>query len=125
MGRVYKPLPYYSEEQVEQAIQDGDLEILRLAGASFGMYNPNWKVAQDLCIRLTEHSDKTVRGNAILGLSYVARFRGKLEKHIVEPVLLRALMDPEQEVQERAQDAVSEINNFMNWRIGVGPDISN
>ena len=54
----------------------------------------------------------------LLGLSYAARFGGKVEKNIVKPVLLRALKDVDPRVAAVAQDAIEDINTLMSWRIG-------
>jgi len=67
---------------------------------------------------LSEHPDPIVRSNSLLGLSYAARFRGRVEKNIVKPVLFRALKDPDPGVAVSAQDAIDDINRLMGWRIG-------
>jgi hypothetical protein len=117
--RIYRPVELYTREQAEEAIRSDDIATLVYVAFSIGMRGSDWKYAQDLCVRLADHPHKTVRGNAILGLEYVARFQGRLEKHIAKPVLLRALKDPELEVVERARDAIEVINYSLGWRIGM------
>jgi len=117
--RIYRPVELYTREQAEEAIRNDDIATLVYVAFSIGMLGSDWKYAQDLCVRLSDHPHKTVRGNAILGLEYVARFQGRLEKHIAKPVLLRALKDPELEVVQRAKDAIEVINTWLGWRIGV------
>jgi len=70
-----------------------------------------------MCVKLSEHPDERARANAILGLAYVARTKGKLEKYIVKPVLLKALQE-NKEYECRIIDAINDINIFMNWDIG-------
>jgi hypothetical protein len=41
-------------------------------------------------VKLSEHEDSRVRANALFGIEYAARFRGRVEKTVVKPVLLRA-----------------------------------
>lgn len=83
-----------------------------------GFNHENWRFIQEVCVRLSEHRDPWVRSNSLLGLSYAARFRGKVEKNIVKPVLLRALEDCDERVAGVAQDAIDDINRLMRWRIG-------
>jgi len=78
----------------------------------------NWRFIQDVCVRLSEHRDSQIRSNSLLGLSYAARFRGRVEKNVVKPVLLRGLKDPDPVVAATAQDAIDDINCLMGWRVG-------
>ncbi len=34
---------------------------------SLGEFFPDWKFAQDTCLKLAEHEDPAIRANAILG----------------------------------------------------------
>jgi hypothetical protein len=115
--RIYKPVPNFAQEEISAAMQQDNVESLIYIAFAVGYYCDDWKYAQDICIRLSDHPNKTVRGNAILGLFYVAIFRRQLDKRLVKPILLRALRDPEQEVRERAEDAIPDINRAMKWKI--------
>ena len=84
---------------------------------SVGEYHPDWKFAQDLCIRLSEHENEKVRANAVLGLAYIARTKGRLEKHLVKPILLRELKNCA-DLRWRIIDSIEDINLFMKWDIG-------
>ena len=117
MKRVYKPLEELSDDEIKSILQANDTETLITLPLSIGMYHMNWKYAQDTCVKLSEHSDPRVRANAILGLAYVARTHKKLEKHIVKPVILRALKN-DKEYEWRVKDAIEDINLFMNWDLG-------
>jgi hypothetical protein len=117
LKRIYDPVPDFSHEEIKSAIQRDDVDSLAQISFSIGYHCADWKYAQCVCLQLSDHPNKTVRGNAILGLSYVALFRRKLDKLLVKPVLIRGLRDSEEEVRERARDAVIEINRAMKWRI--------
>lgn len=101
-----------------EAITSDDVERLRTLPIDLGFNHENWRFIQDVCVRLSEHRDPSVRSNSLLGLSYAARFRGKIEKNVVKPVLLRALKDSDSGVAGVAQDAIDDINHLMKWRIG-------
>lgn len=117
MNSIYKPLPILSDKEILELIKKNDINEVMLLPLSVGEYHPNWKYAQDICVKLSEYPDERVRANAILGLAYVARTKRKLEKYIVKPVLLKALQD-NKEYEWRIIDAINDINIFMNWDIG-------
>lgn len=118
MERIYKPLQILSEDEIERILLDDNIQELIALPLSVGETFPQWKFAQDLCVNLSEYPDPRVRANSILGLAYIARTKGKLEKYIVKPVILRALRE-ETEYKWRIIDALKDINLFMGWNIGA------
>ncbi|WP_312561462.1 hypothetical protein [Anaerospora sp.] len=118
MEKIYKPLQILSEDEIERILLDDNIQELITLPLSVGETFPQWKVAQDLCIKLSEYPDPRVRANSILGLAYIARTKGKLEKYIVKPVIFRALRE-ETEYKWRIIDALKDINLFMGWNIGA------
>jgi hypothetical protein len=110
-------IPKYSHDEINFTLAEDDRDVLLIAGISAAYHDPDWTYAQDLCVQLYEHTNKTVRGNAILGLVTIARKQGALNRVATEPILLRALKDPEGEVRMRAKDAIREINAILNWDI--------
>ena len=110
-------IPRFTRQEIDTALEEDDREILLFAGISSAQHDADWKFTQDLCIRLYEHTNKTIRGNAVLGLATVAQYRGTLDRETVEPILLRALRDSEEEVRLRAEDAIREINATLHWEI--------
>jgi hypothetical protein len=115
---VYRAPAAVLGREVMDAIARDDVERLVTLPIDLGFHHENWRFIQDVCVRLSEHRDWRIRVNSLLGLSYAARFRGRVEKNIVKPVLLRALKDPNQDVAGTAQDAIEDINRLMGWRIG-------
>jgi hypothetical protein len=119
---VYRPLPVYSDtEEVERTLRSGRWEDLMVLPLALGNSWHDWKYAQSICLRLVDHADAAIRANACLGLAYVARTQGRLEKHLVKPVLLRELRS-NLEFRGRVQDAVDDINSFLRWRLGKASD---
>lgn len=57
----------------------------------------------------TEHESADVRANAVLGFVYIARTKGKLEKQIVKPIVLRKLRENKQ-YGWRILDSIEVIN---------------
>lgn len=70
-----------------------------------------------MCLTLLNHEDWRVQANALRGLEYVARSKGKLEKHLVKPVLLKYLKSEACE-QLDVVHVTQTINNLLGWRIG-------
>ena len=116
--RIYEEPSPITEKEVFRAIEEDDIERLTTVCIDLGFNHENWRFIQDISVRLSDHSNANVRGNAFFGLEYAARFRGKVEKNIVKPVLLRGLRDNDAEVVRKAQNAIDNINHLMGWSIG-------
>ena len=116
--RTYKPPADCTEKEAMEAIRNNDVERLIHLPIDLGFNHKNWKFIQDISVRLSEHKNPIIRANSMLGLMYAARFRGRVEKNIVKPVLLRALKDEDPRVSSNAEDAIDDINHFMKWKIG-------
>lgn len=117
MKRIYRPLTEVNAEEIKRILQVGTIEEMIILPLSVGQYHRNWKTAQDICVELSNHTDERIRANAALGLAYIARTKGKLEKHIVKPVLLKLLKEC-REYRWRVIDSIQDINIFMKWNIG-------
>ncbi|MGI0494200.1 hypothetical protein ACN4EG_20640 [Alkalinema pantanalense CENA528] len=117
LPRIYRPLPIlHTKEEIETLLNVGTIEELLILPLAVGETFPDWKYAQDLCLRLAEHSSDTVRANACLGLAYIARTKQRLEKHLVKPVLLRELRS-QTEFRWRVEDAIKKINHYLKWNL--------
>lgn len=88
-----------------------------LLSLGVGQNFPDWKFTQDICLQLADFEEEDIRANACLGLAYIARMKGALEKHLVKPILIRELR-VQTELKWRIQDAVRDINQFMGWKLG-------
>jgi len=115
---VYRAPKVVLDREAMDAIARDDVDRLIRLPIDLGFHHENWRFIQDVCIRLSDHREWRIRANSLLGLSYAARFRGRVEKNIVKPVLLRALKDEHPDVASTAADAIEDINRLMKWRIG-------
>lgn len=116
--RTYKPPLECTEKEAMEAIRNDDIERLIRLPIDLGFNHENWKFIQDVSVRLSEHKNPIIRANSMLGLMYAARFRGRVEKNIVKPVLLKALKDEDPRVSSNAKDAIDDINHSLKWNIG-------
>ena len=115
--RIYEAPEPRSEQEVFDAIRRNDVERLLMIPIELGFHHENWKFIQDISVTLSGHEDPRVRANALFGIEYAARFRGRVEKNIVKPVLLRALRDQDPHVSAAAVDAIEAVNQRMGWNI--------
>ncbi|MBK1791003.1 hypothetical protein [Persicirhabdus sediminis] len=115
---IYEEPKPITEKEVFEAIEKNDVERLLMIPIELGFHHDNWRFIQDISVRLSEHSDPSVRANSLFGIEYAARFKGRIEKNIVKPVLLRALADEVPQVSHRAEETIEAINHLMNWNIG-------
>ncbi|WP_338593931.1 hypothetical protein V6669_12040 [Paenibacillus sp. Y5S-9] len=122
MERKYEEIREYNEEEIKEILERQVFEELILVSLSVAMYHPNWRAAQNLCLKLAEHSHPHVRANAILGLAHVARTKGELNKRIVKPVILQELKNNE-EHRGTIIDAISDINHFLEWNLARKHDL--
>lgn len=115
---VYRaPVPVLDGEAMDAIARD-DVERLRTLPIDLAFHHENWRFIQDICVRLSDHKDPTVRGNALEGFHLVAEFHRRLEKNVVKPVLLRGQKDEDAFVASKARDVISYVNHRLKWRIG-------
>ena len=113
---LYEPLVPISLELAQKQLKNGNENELLLLPLRVGEYFTSWDSAQDICLKLMEHSNPAIRANAALGFSYIARNHGKLNKRIVKPYLLKELRE-NKEFHWRIRDAIEDINLFMGWNL--------
>lgn len=119
---VYRPLVPISLESARVQLEKGDEDELLLLPLSIGEYAEYWKPAQDICVKLMEHSNPAIRANAALGLAYIARNHRELDKRIVKPYLLKELRE-NKEFNWRIRDAIEDINLFLKWNLASKHDM--
>lgn len=113
----YETLPVIeTKESVDSILETGTIDELVKLAFSIGENFYDWKYAQDVCIKLMSNENLQVRRSACFGLAYLARTKGKLEKHLVKPAILKVLREDE-EIRGCVLDAVGDINHYMNWKL--------
>ena len=114
--RMYQSLSTVSEEDMKRILQKGTAEDFRILPLQIGESCTKWQQGQRDCLGLMEHQDALVRANAVLGLSYIARNLGVLDKRIVKPYILREL-ERNEEYRWKIIDAIRDINLFLGWKL--------
>jgi hypothetical protein len=84
---------------------------------SAALYAVDCAWAEDICIRLAQHYDENVRGNAVLGFGHLARLHGELTQLRVQPLIEKALHDPSKYLRGHAESAADDVTHFLKWTI--------
>lgn len=116
MKPIYRPLEDITYEEALRILESGTLEERILLPLRAGEMMVDWKQAQTICIKSFESDDSRVRANAALGLAYIARTKGQLEKHLVKPLLVKELRE-NIENRWRIIDAITDINYYLGWHL--------
>jgi hypothetical protein len=99
---------------VEEVIAKGD-EGLFYVPICVSLDPPGRIWAERVCLRLAQHEDPSVRGNAIEGFGHLARTFGSLNRAAVEPMIVAGLCDHDEWVRGKADDAADDIEFFLGW----------
>ena len=108
----HEPIPELSRQQVEAALDRDDADELSVAVLAAALGWDDAAPAEALCIRLAEHVDQTVRGNAVLGLGHLARRFGSLSARSVGGVEA-ARSDVAGYVRRQAEAAQDDLDSFL------------
>ena len=116
MQRTYQPIQHMSRAEINSAITADEPRLLSCAVLSAALYDNDRQWAEDICVRLADHHDPNVRGNAILGFGHIARIHRSLNAR-VKPLLERALCDEDSYVRGHANDATDDVEHFLKWKL--------
>ena len=111
----YEPLPEWSQEEMEQVIRRGEPQQVALVPLTASLNPPDFDWTQSICVRLSLHSDKVVRGNAILGLGYLAMSCKRLDERITRPIIEAGMQENDEWVRGRSEDAAEMCTTYLKW----------
>jgi hypothetical protein len=112
---VYGPIPELSRTEIEEAIRRDDSEELLIAVVSAALYlEPDF--SESTCIQLAKLPNFNVRGKAILGFAHIARLHSNLNKQLVRPLMVQALIDDNEYVRGQAEAAKDDLEHFLGWK---------
>jgi len=109
--------------EINSAILRDDSERLVYAALSAAFYDDDPEWVQNVCVRLAEHPNANVRGNAIEGFGHVARIHRSLHA-CVKPLIERALYDEDSWVRGKARIAAEDVTHFLKWDFALEHDAS-
>lgn len=100
-----------SHEDAERALQSTNPEETCAALLSIALHDPDWRWAQEQCLRCLQHASEQVRALAPTCLGHVARIHGHLDMERVLPVLTEFRRHPA--LAGRVEDALDDIVMFL------------
>lgn len=114
----------WTEADVEMVLARADPQELLYVPIVVGMNAADcdrpW--VEEICVRLAQHADFNVRGNAVLGLGHVARTCRALNTELAIPVIARALNDENEFVRGQAQCSAEDLRVYLGVVVpGIGP----
>ena len=74
----YEEIDRLTFSEIESAILRNEPRELSRAVLSAALYFDDPQLAQAICIRLSDHANANVRGNAVLGFGHIARVHRQL-----------------------------------------------
>jgi hypothetical protein len=80
-----------------------------------GLRPENCDWAERICIRLSSHSDLVVRGNAILGLGYLAMTCRDLTEDLARAAIQAGLQSDDEWIRGRSTDAAEMCLTYLGW----------
>ena len=111
-----EPAPM-SREDAARALHSLNSEEACTALLSIALHDPDWRWAQEQCLRSLQHSPEQVRALAVTCLGHVARIHGHLDMERVLPMLAELRTNPA--LAGRVEDALDDIEMFLE-RAGTG-----
>lgn len=104
-------LSEYSDDQIMDMLYHEKSDELKQLAISVAEYHPNYQFAQDLCFFLLDNENEEIRGNALLGLSFIARRFKQLDVETLISLLRKYRFTSPKE-KSRAEDALEDISLF-------------
>lgn len=104
-----------SPADAREALEQFDLEAASELIIGMALHSPQEYEAEQLCIEAAASPHPIVRGNAILGFGHLARRFGRLNRSLVEPLVVAALKDTDMYVRGHAHSAADDIEQFLGW----------
>jgi hypothetical protein len=113
---VYVPIPEFTKTEMQRAIAEDDIEKLIYVPLFASLYYEDRDFAEEICLKLSEHTHFNVRAMAIEGFGHIARIDRKLNKEIIKPIIEKTLKDKDEFVRQKAEDAKDDIKHFLKWK---------
>lgn len=113
---VYVPIPKFTRAEMEKAVSENDIEKLIFVPLYASLYFEDRNFAENVCIKLSTHSNSRVRAMVIEGFDHIARIDGKLNKEIIKPIIEQSLKDENDFVRGKADDAKDGTEHFLKWK---------
>jgi hypothetical protein len=102
---------------IAAALARNDPDELQLVPVIVALASSDQACAQEVCLKLSAHDHRKVRGHALISLGHLARRFRNLDEKAVKPFIEQALQDKDEYVRIHAKSAADEIHQFLHWQI--------
>lgn len=113
---IYVSIPGFTKAEMEQAVADNNIEKLIYVPLFASLYFEDSNFAEKICIKLADHSNDSIRGNAIEGFEHIARIDENLNEEIVKPIITKALKDESEFIRDKAEWTRDYTKQFLKWK---------
>lgn len=109
----------WTEADVEAVVARSDPQELLYVPIVVGMNASDCERSwvENIFLKLAEHADFNVRGNAVLGFGHIARTCRELDLERIVPVIAAALNDPHEYVRGHANNAACDLELYLGVRV--------
>ena len=107
----YEDILPISREQLHRALTSESEEHAARAIIAVGLYEPDWRWAEQTCVQALQDSREDVRAAAITSLGHIARIHGRITVARVIPELEGLRSHPT--LGGVAEDALEDILRFV------------
>ena len=109
-------LTEYSDDEIMDKLYRGKIDELKELAIAVAEHHPNYLFAQDVCFFLLDNKNEEIRGNALLGLSYIARRFKQLDISKLTSLLSKYRFNSPKE-KGRVEDAFEDISLFTGVKL--------
>ncbi len=108
----YEEILPISIKEANEEFASGNPEQISRALLGLALYQQDWRMVQDLCLKFIQESNsKLIKNSAITCLGHLARIHGNLDTGKVVAVFDKLQDDPK--VKGKIQDVLDDIDIFI------------
>lgn len=113
---IYVSIPEFTKTEMQRAITEDDIEKLIYVPLFASLYYEDRDFAEEVCIKLANHSNEYIRGNSIEGFEHIARTDGKLNREVVKPIIEKGIKDESDFVRDKSEWTRDATKQFLKWK---------
>ena len=115
--RIYQAIEPVGIVDAEAALERNDPAELSLVAIGVGLYSDDLAWSEDFCLRLAQHPDPGVRGNAVLSFGHLSRRFKALNRPESVGAIRRGLADAHEYVRGHAYEAADTVEWFTKLKV--------
>ena len=113
---IYVPIPAFTKAEMQKAIAEDDIEKLIHVALFASLHYEDRSFAEEICVKLANHPNDNIRGNAIESFEHIARIDGKLNEEVIKPIITKALKEENDFVRDKSEWTRDATKQFLKWK---------